>query len=67
VVHGIAHTFASLTAVTTPHRLTYSPSHPPALREGWLPLFTELPRRRVFSETGLPVYTVLGNSSAKRA
>jgi hypothetical protein len=30
-------------------------------------LFTELPRRRVFSETGLPVYTVLGNSSAKRA
>jgi hypothetical protein len=32
------------------------------------PLFTELPRRRVFSETGLPAYDVLGTlGGIKRA
>ena len=29
-----------------------------------LPLFTELPRRRVFSESGLPALGVLGNRIA---
>jgi hypothetical protein len=29
-----------------------------------LPLFTELPRRRVFPETGLPAYGVLGNRAS---
>jgi hypothetical protein len=28
---------------------------------GGLPVFTELPRRVVFSETELPVYDILGN------
>src|SRR5829696_4025412 len=30
------------------------------------PLFTELPTRRVFSESGLPVYDVLGNSAGMK-
>jgi hypothetical protein len=30
--------------------------------EGGLPLFTELPRRRVFSETGLPALQIRENS-----
>ena len=35
-----------------------------AHREGRLPLFTQLPRRRVFSESGLAPNNVLGNSCA---
>jgi hypothetical protein len=35
------------------------------LIEGALPLFTELPRRRVFSERGLPVLMILGNAKPR--
>src|ERR671912_2811850 len=31
-------------------------------KRGGLPLFTELPRRRIFSESGFPAYPVLENS-----
>ena len=37
------------------------------LARGRLPLFTELPRRVIFSETGLPEMPILGNSVHKKA